>query len=57
MKMVEKMYPKVKNWKLETPSDSLHLHRFYESLGYMKTKEIKDKQSNMNGYVYEKRID
>lgn len=53
---IEKQYPKVKKWKLETPSESYHLHHFYESLGYIKVGEIEDKKSGMIGYVYEKII-
>ncbi|WP_180946825.1 GNAT family N-acetyltransferase [Peptostreptococcus faecalis] len=53
---IEKQYPKVKKWKLETPSESYRLHNFYESLGYVKIGEIEDKKSDMKGYVYEKNI-
>lgn len=53
MLMIEKMYPKVQRWKLETPAESYGLHRFYESLGYVKTGERK---SNLLGFVYEKTI-
>ena len=54
MLMIEEMYPKVKKWKLETPAESNGLHRFYESLGYVKVGEIKDKKSGMSGYKFEK---
>lgn len=56
MLMIEAMYPKVKSWKLETPAESYDLHTFYESLGYIKTGEMKDKKSGMIGFVYEKTI-
>ena len=36
MVMIEKLYPKVKRWKLDTLAESYGLHRFYESLGYIK---------------------
>lgn len=51
---IEKQYPKVKRWKLETPSENFLLHQFYESLGYVKTGEMKDAKSGMVGFVYEK---
>lgn len=56
MLMIEEMYPNVKRWKLETPAESYDLHKFYESLGYVKTGEMKDKKSGMTGFVYEKAI-
>jgi ribosomal protein S18 acetylase RimI-like enzyme len=56
MLMIEKMYPKVKRWRLETPAESFGLHRFYESLGYVKAGEVKDKKSGMSGRIYEKMI-
>ncbi|MGX2946356.1 GNAT family N-acetyltransferase [Enterococcus alishanensis] len=56
MLAIEKQYPKVKRWKLDTPSENFHLHHFYESLGYKKTGEIKDPRSEMIGFVYEKTI-
>ena len=54
MMAIEKQYPKVKRWKLDTPSENYHLHRFYESLGYVKTGELKDPKSDMTGIIYEK---
>ena len=54
MLMIEEMYPKIKKWKLETPAESYGLHRFYESLGYVKTDEKLDKKSSMVAFVYEK---
>lgn len=56
MLMAEKMYPKVKTWKLETPSESYELHRFYESLGYRKAGEIQDEKSGMRGFIYKKKV-
>jgi len=56
MLMAENMHPKVKQWKLETPAESYGLHRFYESLGYVKTRERKDKKSGITGFKYEKNI-
>lgn len=56
MLTIEKQYPKVKKWKLETPGESFGLHRFYESLGYIKVGEMKDSKSGMIGFVYEKEL-
>ena len=53
---IEKQYPKVRKWKLETPGESFGLHRFYESLGYIKTGEMKDQKSGMVGFIYEKNL-
>jgi len=55
MLMIEKLYPKVKRWKLDTPSESYGLHKFYESLGYIKTGEMEDR--GMKGFIYEKTIE
>ena len=54
MLMIENLYPKVRKWKLDTPAESYELHRFYESLGYVKSGELEDKKSGMKGFVYEK---
>lgn len=54
MLAIEAQYPKVKRWTLDTPSENYHLHHFYESLGYVKTGEVKDPRSDMVGFVYEK---
>jgi len=54
MLMIEELHPNVKRWKLETPAQSYGLHRFYESLEYVKTGEMKDEKSGMSGFVYEK---
>lgn len=51
---IERMYPRVKRWKLDTPSENYHLHRFYESLGYVKTGEMQDPKSGITGFVYMK---
>ena len=57
MFMIERLYPKVRRWKLDTLAESYGLHRFYESLGYVKTGEMKDKKSGAKGFVYEKTIE
>ena len=56
MLLIEHAYPKVRKWKLETPSDSYGLHRFYEELGYIKARERVDKKSGMRGFIYEKTV-
>ena len=56
MLIIEELYPNVTQWKLEALAESYELHKFYESLGYAKTKETKDKKSGMNGVVFEKTI-
>jgi len=56
MIMIEEMYPKVRRWKLETPGESYGLHRFYESVGYIKAGEWSDKKSGMLAFQYEKAI-
>jgi len=53
---IEKMYSKVKIWKLETPAESYGLHCFYESLGYIKIGEKEDAGSGVRCFVYEKKI-
>jgi len=52
--MIEEMCPKVKRWKLETPGENFGLHKFYESLGYVKVGERKDKKSGILAFKYEK---
>ena len=56
MRMIEKLYPKVNRWKLDTPAESYGLHQFYESLGYVKIGEMEDKKSGIKGFIYEKTI-
>ena len=53
---IEEQYPKVQRWKLDTPSENYHLHRFYESMGFVKTGEMKDPKSEMVGFIYENTI-
>lgn len=54
--LIEKKHPKVKMWKLETPSDNTGLHRFYESQGFVKAGEIKDPNSGVDLFIYEKKM-
>lgn len=54
MLIIEEIYTDVKKWKLEVLADKYELHTFYESLGYVKTGEMKDKKSGVSGFIYEK---
>ncbi len=54
MSMIEDLYPHVRRWRLETPVDNAALHRFYESLGYVKSGEMQDKKSGIRGFMYQK---
>lgn len=56
LKLIENSYSKVKKWKLDTPSAHPGLHRFYESLGYVKIGEGIDKKSGIGILKYEKTI-
>lgn len=56
MLMLEKTYPFIKRWKLETPSKSHNLHKFYESLGYKRKSEMKDRKRGIVWYIYEKSL-
>jgi len=57
MLMIEALYPKVSRWKLDTLAESHRLHRFYESVGYVRTGEMEDKASGLKGFVYEKSVE
>ena len=54
MLMIEKLYPRIKKWKLDVLAENYHLHGFYESLGYKRVGKMTDKTSGLNGFVYEK---
>lgn len=56
IQIIEKAYPKVQKWKLDTPAENLGLHRFYESLGYVKSGEGKDEKSGIAVFRYEKTV-
>ena len=57
MIMIEKLYPRIKRWKLDVLAENYHLHGFYESLGYKKVGEMRDKASGLHGFIYEKTIE
>lgn len=54
--IIETLYPKVKTWKLEVLAKNDGLHKFYESLGFFKSGEMKDKKSGIDGFLYKKVI-
>ncbi len=56
MLIIEKAYPKVQKWRLATPAANDGLHRFYESLGYVKSGEGKDGKSGIAVFRYEKAV-
>ena len=56
IQIIEKAYPKVQKWKLDTPAENYGLHRFYESLGYVKSGEGKDEKSGIAVFRYEKTV-
>lgn len=56
MLMIEKLYPRIKKWKLDVLAENYHLHGFYESLGYKRIGEMTDKTSGLNAFIYEKTL-
>ena len=56
MLMIEKLYPRIKKWKLDVLAENYHLHGYYESLGYKRVGEMADKKSGLNGFIYEKSL-
>jgi len=56
MLKIEDLYPKVKRWKLDVLEDNYELHKFYESLGYINVGTMKDKKSEITGFIYEKKL-
>ncbi len=56
MLAIEKRYPKIKNWKLDVLRENYGLHHFYESLGYVKTGEMRDPKSGLAGFAYIKHL-
>lgn len=50
---IEAAYPRVTRWKLEVLAEKPDLHRFYESLGYLKIGERTDETSGLTALIYE----
>ena len=55
IRFIEKTFPYVKRWSLDTPEWATRNHHFYERLGYIKVGEEPLEGSNMRLYLYEKR--
>lgn len=56
IRLIEKSYPKVRKWRLDTPTEHTGLHKFYESLGYVKISEGEDAKSGIAIFHYEKSL-
>lgn len=57
LKFIEKEFPHVTKWTLDTASVCVRNHYLYEKLGYKKTEEmLLDKTSSLYLYLYEKII-
>ncbi len=54
IKNVELLYPKAKNWKLDTIKEEEKLGYLYEKMGYSKTGKEEKLQQNMTIVYYEK---
>ncbi|MFZ7943272.1 MULTISPECIES: GNAT family N-acetyltransferase [Bacillaceae] len=52
---LEKKFPQVKEWSLDTPKDNARTRHFYEKFGYKKTKEFKV-NDRLTLIEYEKKI-
>lgn len=52
---IEKKFPQVKEWSLDTPKDNARTRHFYEKFGYKKTKEFKV-NDRLTLIEYEKKI-
>jgi len=52
---IEKKFPHVKEWSLDTPKDNTRTRHFYEKFGYKKTKEFKV-NDRLTLIEYEKKI-
>ncbi|MBL4953084.1 GNAT family N-acetyltransferase [Neobacillus sp. OS1-32] len=55
LKMLEKQYPEVTKWSLDTPKDHARNRRFYEKFGYQQTGEFKV-NNRLTLIEYEKNI-
>lgn len=55
IRFIEKTFPYVKRWSLDTPEWATRNHHFYERLGYVKVGEEPLEGANMRLYLYEKR--
>ena len=56
IRFIEKTFPYVKRWSLDTPEWAIRNHHFYEKLGYVKVGEEAPKGIDIRLYLYEKRM-
>ena len=56
IQFIEKTFPYVKRWSLDTPEWAVRNHHFYEKLGYVRVGEEVPPGVDMRLYLYEKRI-
>lgn len=57
IKFIEREYPNVKKWSLDTPYKSYRNHYLYEKLGYKKVaEEYPEQNKEFCLYIYEKHI-
>ncbi len=54
MRHVFSLHPEAPRFTLETPYRSLYNHRFYESLGFVKTGETEPEPDGFRLWIYEK---
>jgi GNAT superfamily N-acetyltransferase len=56
IRFVEKTFPYVKKWSLDTPEWAIRNHHFYEKLGYVKVGEEVPEGADIRLCLYEKRM-
>ena len=56
IRFIEKTFPYVKRWSLDTPEWAVRNHHFYEKLGYVKVGEEVPKGAGIRLCLYEKRM-
>ena len=56
MRLLEKKFPFVKEWQLDTPYLSYQNQRFYEKLGYQKIGETEKENNGFFCLIYKKRV-
>ncbi|MCM3567791.1 GNAT family N-acetyltransferase [Neobacillus mesonae] len=55
MTKIERQFPKVKKWSLDTPKDNVRNRHFYEKFGYKQTGEVKVNE-RLTLIQYEKKV-
>ena len=56
LQFIEKTFPFVKRWSLDTPERAVRNHHFYKKLGYVKVGEEVPEGVDIRLFLYEKRI-